>query len=524
MPRRRHGAVARLASTPRSISTVKFSSRSRSSTKSLRHSLTCPLSRQAVIGALPDKVLLNVFFYFLEVSPRDWPKLVHTCRKWRRIVFSYQRLLQLRLLCTHGTPAKKTLDFWPATLPVVVEYGGSPGLDPPAPEDENDIMAVFKRSERVNSISLTITSSLLEKLSAIKTPFSELEHLVLLSRDTSGSSPRLTVPSAFGWSTRLRTLHLTRVTFFALPQLLYSSRSLVDLQLYKVFNPWLFSPEALTDALSGMDQLRSLSLHFIPITDYIGVSQPFGKRVILPSLTHLNFGGITKYLEDFMTGIDPPRLRDIGITFVDGFISDDSQVIRYIDRIRMHHSYRQAQMLSSENAISISFIQPEPYTRIKFQLLCGPLSLQLSSMARIFTQFSALFRDVEDLRIKVTRQSRQKDSSSRSAGRWLEPLNFFGGVKRLHVVGNLSTDIIHALELPDNVLPSLHGLYIPQPGPHHVPLREAVVSFMTSRRLSGRPIAVEYERYEPLSQISELSDAGAKYAQCRCHCSLTYFH
>ena len=84
---------------------------------------------------------------------------MHICRKWRRIVFASQRALQLRLLFTHGTPVLKTLDCWP-TLSIVVQYGGSPALDPPAPEDEDDIMAALKQSDRVRSISLTVTSSL----------------------------------------------------------------------------------------------------------------------------------------------------------------------------------------------------------------------------------------------------------------------------------------------------------------------------------------------------------------------------
>ena len=40
----------------------------------------------------------------------------------------------------------------------------------------------------------------------------------------------------------------------------------------------------------------------------------------------------------------------------------------------------------------------------------------------------------------------------------------------------------------------MHKLYIPQPGSRDAPLSEAVVSLMTSRRLSGHPFAVEYER------------------------------
>ncbi|KAH9057836.1 hypothetical protein EDB87DRAFT_974532 [Lactarius vividus] len=218
------------------------------------------VSRQVTIENLSDEVLLNIFRYYLDASPRFWLWLAHTCCRWRRIVFASKRALRLRLLCTNGTPVLwlKALDFWP-TLPIVVHHGGSLALNPPAPEDEDNIMAALNQSDRVSSISLTVTSSLLEKLSAIERPFSQLEDLVLLSRD----SVRQTLPSAFRWGTRLRCLHSTRIAFPALLHLLYSSRNLVDLQLHEVINPWHFSPEALTDALSGTPRLRSLSLHLL---------------------------------------------------------------------------------------------------------------------------------------------------------------------------------------------------------------------------------------------------------------------
>ena len=179
----------------------------------------------------------------------------------------------------------------------------------------------------------------------------------------------------------------------------------------------------------------------------------------------------------------------------------------------MHKSHSQACILSSQNAISISFIQPGAPTRIKFQLFHESLYLQLFYMARIFTYFSALLLDVEDLHLNLTRQSRKEDNSY--TAHWLQLLNSFGGIKWLHVIGNLST---HTLRRPYKaVRPALCGLYKPQPVLCHVPssLREAIVSFMTFRRLSGHPILVEYER---LSQMSELSGAGTKYAQCRRHC------
>jgi hypothetical protein len=166
--------------------------------------------------------------------------------------------LQLQLFCTHGTPVLKTLNVWP-TLPIVVQYGGSPVHDLPATENEDKVMAALNHSDCITSISLTVTNFLLEKLSAIERPFSALEDLVLLSQN----GMQLTLPSTFQWGPRLCYLNTTRVTFPSLLQLLDSSKNLVDLCLHQVLNPSLFSPAAIMTALSRMVQLQSISLHFL---------------------------------------------------------------------------------------------------------------------------------------------------------------------------------------------------------------------------------------------------------------------
>ena len=225
-------------------------------------------SQQATIGKLSDKVLLNIFRYFLDDSPRHWPtRLVHTCRKWRCVVFASNRALQLLLFCTHGTSidsVQKALHCWPAFLPVhvAVEYGGSPGLDLPAPEDENNIMTLLKYSIRVTSISLTIT---MEKLSAIERPLSEHENLGLLSR----VSELVTLPRTFWWRPRLSCLHLSRIAFPAFPSLLYTSGNLVDLQLHEVPSLWPVLVDQFVRVLSGMAQLRTLSLHLLSTANTI---------------------------------------------------------------------------------------------------------------------------------------------------------------------------------------------------------------------------------------------------------------
>ena len=435
---------------------------------------------------------------------------MHICRKWRRIIFASQRALHLRLLFTHGTPVLKTLDCWP-TLPIVVRYGGSTGLDPPTPEDEGNIMAALKHSDRITSIRLTVTRFLLERVSATLSPFSELEDLVLLPRD----SVPLTLPSTFRWSTSLRRLHSTRIAFPSLLQRLHSSRNLVDLQLHGVLNPWHFSPEELTNTFSGMDRLQSLSLHFLFTPGYCAPPPPSVERVVLPALTRFSFRGNTQYLEGMVARINAPRLGDIEVTFVNEIILELPALSVFIDRIEMHKSYRRADILSSEHRISITLTQPEAPTRLRFRLLCEELSYQLLSLAQICTRFYAFLSNVEDLRVSEKIPSRCTDRHY--TGKWQEFISPFTGVKRLHVSGDLSQNIVCALQRPDmrnrTVLAALQKLLIREPGPRFSLLREAVVSLMESRRHSGSLLEVEYEQLH----VNELGITGSKNTQSQHH-------
>jgi hypothetical protein len=143
----------------------------------------------------------------------------------------------------------------------MIQYGGSPNLDPLAPEDHENIIAALRQSGRVSSISLTVSSLLLEKLSEISEPFSELEELALLSRDNMP----LTLPNTFRWGSRLRTLSSTRIVLPSFPQLLLPSQDLVGIQLHEIPSAGYFSPDAFANALSEMTQLETLSLHFLSL-------------------------------------------------------------------------------------------------------------------------------------------------------------------------------------------------------------------------------------------------------------------
>ena len=450
-------------------------------------------------------VLLIIIAYmkaYLISSPRFWSWIGHVCGR-RRVYFL--------LYYSKSAPVSETLDRRP-TLPTVVAYGESLAPDPPAPEDEDNLGGALKQSDLFIFISFTVTNSLLKRLSAIERPFSGLEGLIFQSRDSVG----VTVPSAFPWGPHLfHRLPSTGVASFpALLQPLCSPRIIVELELHITLNSSHLSPgvvtQALTNALSGMVQLQSLSLHFLSDAHSLCPPPPSVERYVLPVLSHLNFWGNTEYLDDLVTRIDAPRLVHIRVTMYNIVTLNLSTLSEFIDRIGMHKSHRRAFIRSSKRAISLSLIQPGTSTYLKLQVSCKPFSKQLSFMAQIGLHFSAFLANVEDLRVSARRVGRppsgQVDSDRKQ---WRGLFYQFGGTKWLHVAGDHSTNMVRALQPPDGggeiVLPSLHKLYILHPGPSHAPSREAVVSFMASRWLSGHPITVEYGR---LCRISEPHGAG----------------
>jgi hypothetical protein len=461
------------------------------------------------VAKLPDEVLLSVFGFYLDTSPRSWDRLVHVCKKWRHIIFASPRGLRLRLYCTHGTPVSEALNLWPA-LPIVMQYGGSPTLHPPSPRDEDNIVAALKHYDRVRSISLTVTSSLLERLGTIEEPFSELEDLVLLSQDKNGQM----LPGPFRWGSHLRSLHATGTVFRSLPQLLLSSQNLLDIQIHEIPNFGYFSPEVFADALAVMPQLRSLSLHFASLPsrrDNVGVPPKSGAPSVLPTISRLKFRGTSRYLDGLLARIDAPSLQDIEIFFFNQLTFDVSQLGKFIDRTEIQKSHRRADILITERSTCISFNQPGSPTRLGIQSSCEQFDWQLFSLTQICNNFSTFLSRIEDLRIDATRPPSVQDQMD--GERWLELIRLFGVARTFRVAGGLAPEIVRALRPDDGafetVLPALRNLYVQGSGPLHTPSREDLVSLVVWRRLSGCPISVGYmQPREPSVYLCLNCDVG----------------
>ena len=129
------------------------------------------------IDILPDDVLLEIFDFYIDVIPSYgrtqemelWQSLVHVCRRWRSLVFGSPRRLNLRLFCTGRTPARDTLDVWPA-FPLLI-WGNVTSSS-----DADDIIVALGQNNRVCQVFLSgIADPQWEKvLGAMQVPFPEL--------------------------------------------------------------------------------------------------------------------------------------------------------------------------------------------------------------------------------------------------------------------------------------------------------------------------------------------------------------
>ena len=443
-----------------------------------------------------EDILLNVFHHFMASTPRIWPILAWVCRRWRQIVFSSPLGLNLRLYCTHGRPVLETLDLWPA-LPIIVEYGGVPNLDAPSPKDDDNIIAALKPSDRVSSISLTITNSLLEKLSAISEPLSELEELVLLSQN----DVQRTLPSTFLWGPRLRTLHSTRIAFPSLPALLLHCQDLVDLQLHEIPSARYLSPEEFANALSGTPQLRTLTLHILSFPrrrSYLDLPPPPGEHIVLAALIRLRYRGTSMYLDSFVGRIDAPSLEDIEFTLFSQPTMDASQLGRFIARTEMHTSLIQADVQTSADVIAMSFTDSSASTPLRLQISCEQLDWQFSCMAQVCEQVSPFLSPVIILGVNTAQPLGGRDVSGEQ---WLDLLRSFkfSGAKSFWVANKLTTDILCVLgpayEGNTAMLPSLRHVRVQEPIAMDGPSWDSMQSFITARWISGRLIEVNAPSY-----------------------------
>ena len=453
------------------------------------------------IEMLPDDVLLEIFDFFVREAYHieGWKPLVHVCRRWRSVVFGSPLRLNLRLFCSNSTPARDTLDVWPA-LPLFIECIGRA-------EIMDDIVAVLERSDSVCKIYLmNLKRSDLGTLSAaMQVPFPELTRLRLWLNDEIDETVS-TLPDSFlgGSAPRLEELWLDRIPFPGLPKLLLSATHLVDLRLEWIPHSGYFPPEAIVTALSTLTGLTTFWLRFnSPLSrpDPARQRPPPLTHSVLPSLAWFSFRGVSEYLEIVVAPIDAPRLNHLDIIFFNDIVFDTPQFAQFISRTPMLKPLKEARITFEDNAamVKLSTSQSYSYDGLEVQISCRELDWQVSSMEQVCTSCVPSLPILEDLHIYENSRWQQHWQDTIENAVWLELLHPFTFVKNLYLSEYVARRIVPALQelvggRATEVLPTLQNIFL-EKGQPSGPVQEGIQLVVAVRQAAGHPVAVSYGRY-----------------------------
>jgi hypothetical protein len=460
------------------------------------------------MDALPENILLDIFdFCGINARPErsiwKWDRLVHVCRRWRRIVFASPKRLDIRLFCAPGTPVITHLTCWPA-FPIIIDYCPVRRKSL-SPSDEYNVLSALEHSNRVCTLDLTVTTTQLEKLVMImqKSSYPTLGYLGLVIDDDDETPAILPCGFLNGSVSCLKQLELDTVSFPALPTLLASASNLVKLHLYRVHESGYISPEAMAAGLAASPHLLDLFMGFNSFESLPNrTSHPLVTRVVVPALTSFEFEGASDYLEDLVARIDCPKLKGVKIWY-----------------FHRHASFRTAQLFEFINRSEEPLLRQFRRLDVRFVFdICLQVSHTiditlrgtqwgLSHIVQLFDQFSTKLCDVQHLSIGNYRRGPEIGGNE-----WLQLLHPFTTVRTLYV-SRLWVEQYHRpsreeitgkMGTEEDVLPALGLLCIDCPQAEFLTFFE---NFVAYRRHSGRPLTTvrcDWEFQENLrSYLSE---------------------
>jgi F-box-like len=469
---------------------------------------------------LPDDVLLRIFDFFMEerrgslkVVFEEWHTLVHVCHRWRSLAFGSPRRLNLCLVCSDKTPARDTLDVWPA-LPLFIRCNETV-------ESVDNIVAVLEHSDRVCDIYLDFKGSDLEKISAaMQVPFLELTSLWLWSNGKMVSA----LPDSFlgGSAPRLERLELSGIPFPGLPKLLLSATNLDSLHLYNISHSGYIPPETIVTALSTLTRLESLSLRFESpqsLPDPAHQHPPPPTRSVLTNLRRFSFKGDSEYLEVVVAHIDAPQLFCLDTTLFNDIVFDTPQLTQFISRTQWMKALEKARVTFEGNAaaVELSSLTSGIYDKLEVRILCRELDWQVSSMVQVCTSCLPS-QPTLDLHIDGNPHYRQHWQANVENALWLRLLHPFTSVENLYLSEEIARRIVPALqdlvgERATEVLPALENIFLEE-GQRSGPVQEGIQQVVAVRQATNHPIAVSYQPklsfYDPFYDPSVATEIPAQ--------------
>ena len=459
---------------------------------------------------LPDDVLLEIFHFHVDEAWNEghkswsedgdkrvmkaWQSLVHVCRRWRSIVFGSPRCLDLQLVCSAKTPARDTVEVWPA-LPLLIREFDEDGVG------VDNIVALLERSDLVRQIDLWFdSSSQLEDLSeAMQVPFPELTHLDL--RHFDEMEPVVPLSDLFfgGSAPRLRSLILDRIPYPGLPKLLLSATYLTFLHLTHIPHSGYISPEAMIACLSTLTSLERLSLQFEsppPRPYWESRHLPPLTRTVLPVLDHFWFKGVCEYLEYLVARIDAPRLRFLGITFFNDIVFVIPQLTRFISNTPILEAFDEARIALDDSTASVKLSSASKLDAgLNVSSSCTELDWQLSFLEQVCTSSLHPLSTLQDLYMSG-RPWPQDWKDIIDYEQWQGLLHSFTTVKNLYLSKELAPCVVPALQelvagRTTELFPNLQNILVEELE-ESGPVQEGIRKFVSARRVSSHPIMVSH--------------------------------
>ena len=448
---------------------------------------------------LSDDVLIEIFDFYVIVEPNRvkheteaWQTLVHVCRRWRYLVFASPCRLGLRLYCTPRTPARDTLDVWPA-LPLII--GGDL-----ISRDTDNVIAALGQRNRVRRVDLILDGRKLEEvLAPMLVSFTELTDLQLYSHS---EIPTVIPDSFLGRSApRLRILTFYSISFPGLPKLLLSATHLVDLRLYRLPHSGYISPETIVASLRVLSSLETLYLVFLSPRsrpDWGSRRPPPSKRSILPALYDFIFKGVTEYLEELVSRIDTPQLSSATITFFNQIDFVCPRLAQFIDCTPALRERDEAHVQFDDIFVNVTLrhrASPPYEDDLSINIPCEEQDWQLSSIEQVCNSLPpSSLSCVEDLYIEREFWGSSWKVDTIENALWLELLRPFITVKNLYLSKEFAPGIAAALQelvvgRIMGILPNLQNIFMEGLKPS-VSFQETIEQLSASRRLSDHPITI----------------------------------
>jgi hypothetical protein len=451
------------------------------------------------IDTLPDDALLVIFDHHLYGVRQEgyyrvekaWQSLVQVCRRWRNIVIESPRRLGLCLVCTGQIPARDRLDIWP-TLPIIIQvYSGN------SIRNADNIIAALERTDRVSQIYVEyVWSSYMEIiLPAMQQPFPNMTNLYLRSIDET-----VLFPDSFlgGSVPRLEVLALTHIPFPGLPKLLLSATHLVTLHLYSIPHSGYFPPDAIATVLPTLTSLNSFGLGFMSPRSFPDLESRHASpstRSVLPVLTGFLFKGVSEYLEDLVTRIDAPQLKNSDIVFINDVVFDTPQLIRFLSQTPYLKALEKAFITFRGHAVRVNFSSQTFRGRhLGLETSCI-VGLHLPFLEQVWTSCLPPLSMLEDLYCYLDPQAYWKDNADNVL--WVELLRSFSTLKNLYLSKNVAPLVAPALqelvegratEVLPTVLPALQNIFV-QGLESSGPAQEGIRKFVAARQVCGHLVA-----------------------------------